>query len=128
MAVLGAVFANRLISELKVHATAAELKLVSGSTVTANPAQIAHLPAAQRTFVVSAFSHSVETAFLVAVPFVIVGFVLSWLIKEIPLRTTAFVATTRPDGEQPKGAEAGGEPRDEASVATPAADPGWERL
>ena len=71
VAVLGAVFANRLISQLKLHATSAELKLVSGSNVTANPAQIDHLPAAQRTFVVSAFSHSVETAFLVAVPFVV---------------------------------------------------------
>ncbi len=97
VAVLGAVFANRLISELKLHATAAELKLVSGSNLTANPAQIAHLPQGQRTFVISAFSHSVESAFLVAVPVVVVGFALSWLIKEIPLRTTAFVATTGPD-------------------------------
>ena len=32
---------------------------------------------AQRTFVVSAFSHSIETNFLVAVPFVVLGFVLS---------------------------------------------------
>ena len=45
VAVLGAVFANRLVSQLKLHATSAELKLVSGSNVTANPAQIAHLPA-----------------------------------------------------------------------------------
>ncbi len=98
VAILGAVFANELISQLKLHATAAELKLVNGSSLTANPAQIDHLPTAQRVFVVSAFSHSVERAFLVAVPFVILGFVLSWLIKEIPLRTTAFVATTQPDG------------------------------
>ena len=73
MAVLGAVFANRLISQLKLHATAAELKLISGSNLTANPAQIDHLPPSQRTFVISAFSHSVETAFLVAVPFVVAG-------------------------------------------------------
>ncbi len=88
---------TELISQLKLHATAAELKLVSGSNLTANPAQIDHLPTAQRAFVISAFSHSVERAFLVAVPFVVLGFVLSWLIKEIPLRTTAFVATTQPD-------------------------------
>ena len=79
-------------SELKLHATSAELKLISGSNVT-EAAQIAHLPAPQRTFVIDAFSHSIETTFLVAVPFVVLGFVLSWLIKEIPLRTTAFVAT-----------------------------------
>jgi EmrB/QacA subfamily drug resistance transporter len=128
VAVLGAVFANSLISQLKLHATAAELKLVSGSSVTANPAQIEHLPAAQRAFVVSAFSHSVETAFLVAVPFVVFGFVLSWLIKEIPLRTTTFVATTRPDVEQ--GSDAGAAAVDESPVPAPApkASSGWEGL
>jgi uncharacterized protein YejL (UPF0352 family) len=123
VAVLGAVFANRLISQLKLHATSAELKLVSGSNVTANPAQIDHLPPAQRAFVVSAFSHSVETAFLVAVPFVVLGFILSWLIKEIPLRTTAFVATHRPDGQQPLGSDVGGETGDESPVPTSVTSP-----
>jgi EmrB/QacA subfamily drug resistance transporter len=96
VAVLGAVFANQLASQLRLHATAAELKLLSGSNLSANPAQIDHLPAVQRTFVVNAFSHSVESAFLVAVPIVVLGFVLSWFIKEIPLRTTANVASTGP--------------------------------
>jgi len=107
VAVLGAVFDSRLISQLKAHATAAERKLISGSNLTANPAQIDHLPAAQRAFVVNAFSHSVETAFLVAVPFVVLGFVLSWLIKEIPLRTTAFVST---DPAERRGSEDGEAP------------------
>jgi hypothetical protein len=102
------------------------LKLVSGSNVTANPAQIEHLPAAQRTFVVSAFSHSVETAFLVAVPFVVFGFILSWLIKEIPLRTTAFVATTRSDRQKPQGSDVGGDSVDESPVPAPMASPGSE--
>jgi EmrB/QacA subfamily drug resistance transporter len=103
VAVLGAVFASQLASQLKLHATAAELKLLSGSNLSTNPAKIDHLPPSQRAFVVSAFSHSVESAFLVAVPFVILGFILSWLIKEIPLRTTAFVATTGPDDVKPGG-------------------------
>jgi EmrB/QacA subfamily drug resistance transporter len=106
VAILGAVFANRLISQLRMHATAAELKLINGSNLTANPAQIDHLPPVQRTFVISAFSHSVEAAFLVAVPFVVLGFILSWLIKEIPLRTTAFVGTERSDGQPTQGADA----------------------
>ena len=127
VAVLGAVFDNRLVSQLKLHATAAELKLVSGTNVTANPSQIDHLPAAQRTFVVSAFSHSVETAFFVAVPFVVLGFVLSWLIKEIPLRTTTFVATRRPDGQEPNGREVDGDV-DESQEPTPVVSPGWEAL
>ncbi len=115
VAVLGAVFANRLVSQLKAHATAAELKLVSGSNVTANPTQIDRLPASQHAFVVNAFSHSVTSALLVAVPFVVLGFILSWLIKEIPLRTTAFVATADRNGDQPGGAR-NGKVADEAPV------------
>jgi hypothetical protein len=118
VAVLGAVFASRLLSQIKLHATSAELKLVSGSNVTANPAQIDHLPAAQRTFVVAAFSHSVEAAFLVAVPFAVLGFILSWLIKEIPLRTTAFVATGRPDGQHPEDGDGNGEAVAEPTAST----------
>ena len=124
VAILGAVFANRLLSQLTLHATAAELKLVSGSNLTANPAQIEHLPAVQRTFVIGAFSHSVETAFLVAVPFVILGFILSWLIKEIPLRTTAFVATDRPEQDQPQPSEAIGEAGDQSPVSASVPGPG----
>jgi EmrB/QacA subfamily drug resistance transporter len=116
VAVLGAVFANRLLAQLKLHATAAELKLVSGSNVTANPAQIDHLPGAQHAFVVGAFSHAVDTAFLVAVPFAVLGFILSWLIKEIPLRTTAFVATNRSEGQPQPAGDEGGEPFADAAV------------
>ncbi len=123
VAILGAVFANKLISQLKLHATAAELKLISGSSVTANPAQIDHLPTAQRTFVISAFSHSVETAFLVAVPFVVLGFILSWLIKEIPLRTTAFVSTEGPGDKTPEGDEVTDEP-----MTPTVAEASWESL
>ena len=126
VAVLGAVFANRLISQLKLHASAAELKLVSGSNFTANPAQIERLPAAQHAFVVDAFSHSVETAFLVAVPFVVFGFILSWLIKEIPLRTTTFVATTRPDGQKPPRERCWRCARPGHQLPTPPS--GWESL
>ena len=104
VAVLGAVFANQLASQLRLHATAAELKLLSGSNLSANPAQIDHLPAMQRAFVVNAFSHSVESAFLVAVPIVVLGFVLSWFIKEIPLRTTAYVASTGSAAGDPESA------------------------
>jgi EmrB/QacA subfamily drug resistance transporter len=123
VAVLGAVFANRLVSALRAHATAAELKLVSGSNVTANPAQIDHLPPAQHAFVINAFSHSVVAAFIVAVPFVVVGFVLSWLIKEIPLRTTAFVGATNPDGTNTTPAGANGKAAETSADIEPARAP-----
>jgi EmrB/QacA subfamily drug resistance transporter len=124
VAVLGAVFANQLISQLRIHATSAGLHLVSGSSVTANPAQIDHLPPAPRAVVISAFSHSVDTALLVAVPFVVLGFVLAWLIKEIPLRTTAFVGTARSDGEQSPGEGNDEEAVKGASLRAPVPGPG----
>jgi MFS family permease len=86
---LGAVFDSRLLGSLSTHASPAELKLISGGSVTANPAQIDHLPAAQHIVFVNAFSHALQDVFLVAVPFAALAFVLSWIMKEIPLRTTA---------------------------------------
>jgi len=120
VALLGAVFANRLLSELRVGATATKLKLISGSNLTANPSQIDHLPPAQHALVVNAFTHSVGAAFLVAVPIAVLGFLLSWLIKEIPLRTTAFVATDGPREQQARGAESSGEAVGTPHVSAPA--------
>jgi hypothetical protein len=54
----------------------------------------------------------------VAVPFVILGFILSWLIKEIPLRTTAFVATTGPDGNTPSSDGTNGKVADETPASS----------
>jgi uncharacterized protein YejL (UPF0352 family) len=93
VAVLGAVFNTQLLAKLKEHASSAELKLISGGNITANPTEISHLPIAQRTQVIDAFSHSLQTVFIVAVPFAVVAFALSWVMKEIPLRTTAHVTT-----------------------------------
>jgi EmrB/QacA subfamily drug resistance transporter len=116
VAVLGAVFANQLVTQLKAHATSSALTLISGASVTANPAQIQHLPAAQRAVVVSAFSHSVSSALWVAVPFVVFGFILSWLIKEIPLRTTAFVDPTSPESTSSPATAANGHDLDETQA------------
>jgi EmrB/QacA subfamily drug resistance transporter len=93
VAVLGAVFNTQLLAKMRAHASPAELKLISGGNITANPAEISHLPLAQRIQVIDAFSHSLQTVFIVAVPFAIVAFALSWLMKEIPLRTTAHLTT-----------------------------------
>jgi EmrB/QacA subfamily drug resistance transporter len=86
---LGAVFDSRLLSQLAHHATKAQLSLVHGGSVAANPAQINHLPPAQRTVFVDAFSHGLQDVFLVAVPFAVLAFILGFVMKEIPLRTTA---------------------------------------
>jgi EmrB/QacA subfamily drug resistance transporter len=91
VAILGAVFNSRLLAHLKASATPAQLKLFSGGTIAENPAQISHLPGPARTLLVDAFSHSLQTVYVVAVPFALVAFVLTFLLKEIPLRTHAHV-------------------------------------
>jgi MFS family permease len=96
VAALGAVFNNRLLDELRAHAGAAEVRLLRGGTIVANPASISRLPQAARTAVVDAFSHSLTAVFVVSVPFAVVAFLLCWLLKETPLRTTAFVSTAGP--------------------------------
>jgi uncharacterized protein YejL (UPF0352 family) len=96
---LGAIFDGRLISNLSKHASAGQLKLISGGSITANPEQIDHLPIAQRVVFIDAFSHALQDVFLVAVPFAILAFVLSWIMKEIPLRTTAQSSTLNGDGD-----------------------------
>lgn len=39
--------------------------------------------------VLTAFAHAIDDVFLVGVPFVVVGFLVSLLLKEIPLRQGA---------------------------------------
>jgi len=100
---LGAVFNGQLLNQLRAHASAAQLKLLSGGSVTANPEQIDHLPPAQRVVFVDAFSHALVTVFLVAVPFAVLAFVLSLIMKEIPLRTTAPQSRQGVVGNDPAG-------------------------
>ena len=94
VAVLGDVFNNRLLHELRASLTSSQLgQLVKGGSVAINPAQINRLPLAQRSLVVDAFSHTLQTVFLFAIPFAVIAFALSWMMKEIPLRTQAAVST-----------------------------------
>jgi predicted MFS family arabinose efflux permease len=94
VAVLGDVFNNRLLHGLRATLSTIQLShLVKGGSVAINPAQISRLPIAERTLVIHAFSHTLQTVFLFAIPFAALAFALSWIMKEIPLRTNAHVST-----------------------------------
>jgi EmrB/QacA subfamily drug resistance transporter len=64
------------------------------------PDQIQQLPAAEQSAVINALSDAVSSLFVVAVPIVFLGWILTFFLKEIPLReTSAFSGdTTAPDG------------------------------
>jgi EmrB/QacA subfamily drug resistance transporter len=94
VAVLGDVFNSQLLHQLRATLTSSQLGLlVKGGSVAINPAQINQLPVAQRATIVDAFSHTLQTVFLFAIPFAVVAFALSWIMKEIPLRTKAHVSS-----------------------------------
>jgi EmrB/QacA subfamily drug resistance transporter len=102
---LGAVFDNRLLHQLSQHASRATLSLLKGGSIVVNPAQINRLPTAQRAVVVDAFSHGLRDVFLVAVPFTVLAFVLSLVMREIPLRTTSQISTPVAEGASTAAAE-----------------------
>jgi predicted MFS family arabinose efflux permease len=86
VAIFGTIFASRLADQLArlPHAVTARL----GSGVHLNPAQAKHLPARVHTDFLNAFAHALHGVFLWGMVLVAVPFVLSWLLKEVPLRTT----------------------------------------
>jgi hypothetical protein len=107
VAVLGAVFNTRLLDQLRATGSPALLKLLQGGNLAENPAQIHKLPLVERTLVINAFSHSLQTVFIFAVPFAVVAFIVSWFMKEIPLREKAHVFED--DGSKPMAFDAPGE-------------------
>ena len=84
VSIFGAIFANRLATELAdrlprgVHVPAA-----------ANPAVVRQLPAAVKQPYIEAFTAALQPVFLAATGFAIAGFLLTWLLREVPLRATA---------------------------------------
>jgi len=86
VALFGTIFATRLTDQLAVlpHAVTARL----GSGVQLNPTEIDQLPPKVHDYVLHAFAHSLSGVFLFGVALALVPFVLSWFLKEKPLRTT----------------------------------------
>ncbi|UGS38849.1 MDR family MFS transporter [Capillimicrobium parvum] len=92
-AVLGAIFANRLASELA-------MRLPAGSPDTAalegggslDPSAVQRLPASVHDAYIGAFTDSLASVFVVAAAVLAVAFVLTWLLEERPLRQTVETA------------------------------------
>jgi EmrB/QacA subfamily drug resistance transporter len=86
IAVFGSIFNNQLIKHLN------ELVPGAAGTLTGHSLSVQAveaLPEPTRTNVIVSFAESLTVVFLYAVPFVVVAFALSWLIRDVPLRTAA---------------------------------------
>ena len=84
VSIFGAIFSNRLTTELAkripagVHIPAA-----------ANPTLVHRLPEAVRQPFIEAFTAAITPIFLAAGGFAIAAFLLTWLLREVPLRETS---------------------------------------
>jgi EmrB/QacA subfamily drug resistance transporter len=95
VAVFGTIFASRLSHRLAGLPRSVTSRL--GSGVHLNPAQVKLLPPKAHADFLTAFAHSLHGVFLFGMALTLVPFVLSWLLKEVPLRTTvARAAETAP--------------------------------
>jgi EmrB/QacA subfamily drug resistance transporter len=85
-AIFGTLFANRLTPEL-----AGALARSPGVPPAAakSPATLHRLPAAQIVHVVDAYARTIDYVFRWVVPVALVGFVVAWFLKEVPLRDSA---------------------------------------
>jgi hypothetical protein len=85
--ILGAIFANRLATELatSLPPRADTGALAAGRT---DPSALADLPPAVHAGYLAAFTDSLHTVFLIAAAVVAVAFLLAWFLPERPLRRT----------------------------------------
>jgi predicted MFS family arabinose efflux permease len=90
-AVLGAIFANRVMAGVAKAAGAAGAPSASAHT-SLSPAMLAHMPAATRALYAQAFAHAIDTVLLVAAVVSLVSFLLCWLMPAKPLRETVSAA------------------------------------
>jgi EmrB/QacA subfamily drug resistance transporter len=90
VAVFGAIFANQLTANLPRYLPLHQLPAgLNAAALRSNPAALAKLPAAVHEGLLSAYSASISTIFLAAVPIGILAFVLTWFLPEAPLRPLA---------------------------------------
>ncbi len=100
VAAFGAIFANRLGDEL-----ASRLPAGAHVPTVANPAVIRSLPPALHASFVEAFAVSLQPVFVAASGIALVGFVLTWWLPEVPLRTASRTEGLGESFASPRGTE-----------------------
>ena len=87
VAIFGSIFSSRLAANLAaaLHGTPLP-RGFSPASAQANPAALKRLPAALHADILHAYVLSFHTVFLGAVPVAAATFVLTWFLREVPLR------------------------------------------
>ncbi|MGH7758334.1 MAG: MDR family MFS transporter [Candidatus Dormibacteria bacterium] len=87
-AIFGAIFANVLTGNLARYLGGIKLPAGFSGAAGASPAALAKLPPAVHAGYIQAVTASLHPVFLWAVPFALLAFGITWLLKEVPLRRT----------------------------------------
>ena len=90
LALFGTLFNARFSSELGSRLPAGVD--VDADTLASSPQQISMLGGDLAVTVTDALAASIQTVFLVAVPLLVLGLVLAMILREVPLKETAYVA------------------------------------
>lgn len=91
VAVFGAILNNRLAYHLPRLLPPDQLFGIDPRRLTASPQVIRQLPAPVQDGVLEALARSIHVAFLAALPLLVVAFLVTFLLREIPLRQTAHL-------------------------------------
>ncbi|MFG2006470.1 MFS transporter [Spirillospora sp. NPDC048911] len=90
VAVFGSVFANQLSSNMESVVRKGQLPAgFDPSAAEGNPKLLDRLPPQVKADVLHVYADSIQTVFLWAVPIALVAVVLTWFLRETPLRATA---------------------------------------
>ena len=87
-AAFGAIFSGVLAGDIAAALHGVSLPSGISASAGASPAVLEHLPAVIRDGYVAGFTQALHTVFLYATPIGAVAFILSLLLKEVPLRDT----------------------------------------
>ena len=86
VAIFGAIFSSQLATNLRLQLPASALRgNLNPTSLQGNPAALARLPAAIHSGLVTAVSDSLHVVFLTAVPVLVVAFLITLFLREIPL-------------------------------------------
>jgi EmrB/QacA subfamily drug resistance transporter len=100
VAMFGSILSNRLSYHLPRFVDLNELQGIGVRELTGSPERLRALPPEVLSGVHQAFSHSLETVFLLSVPLALVAFALSWLLPHVPLRERVAPGTRPAEGTE----------------------------
>jgi len=104
VAVFGALLTHRLADTVPSRLAEAGVpadRIAGGTPTLGSPKQIGALPQPVQTAVITGFADALQTTFLAAVPFALLGFLVLLFLRETPLREHAQEHTTGENVAEP---------------------------